>query len=63
MTIAMGVAVLEGVAITVFVLTGLFILFIGFNAAGIVKRGPPGAASHRDPFEPPVQRLLRPVVG
>ncbi len=61
---AMGVIVLEGVAITVFVLTGfreaimnaipvalkraigvgigLFILFIGFNAAGIVKTGPPG---------------------
>src|SRR5439155_11859769 len=56
--------VLEGAAITVFVLTGLreaimnaipvslkraigvgiglFILFIGFNAAGIVKTGPPG---------------------
>jgi len=61
---AMGVVVLEGVAITVFVLTGLreaimhaipsslkraigvgiglFILFIGLNAAGIVKAGPPG---------------------
>ena len=61
---AMGVVVLEGVAITVFVLTGLreaimhaipsslkraigvgiglFILFIGLNAAGIVKTGPPG---------------------
>src|SRR5260370_6811778 len=61
---AMGVVGLEGLAITVFVLTGfreaimnaipvslkraigvgigLFILFIGFNAAGIVKTGPPG---------------------
>src|SRR3970040_1878427 len=63
---AMGVVVLEGVAITVFVLTGLreaimhaipsslqraigvgiglFLLFIGLNAAGIVKAGPPGGA-------------------
>jgi adenine/guanine/hypoxanthine permease len=61
---AMGVIVLEGVVITVLVLTGLreaimhaipaslkraigvgiglFILFIGLNAAGIVKPGPPG---------------------
>jgi hypothetical protein len=63
MAIAMGVAVLEGAAITVFVLTGLFILFIGFNAAGIVTRGPPGAVSQPDLFEPPVERLLSPVVG
>ncbi len=61
---AMGVVLLEGLVITVLVLTGLreaimhaipgslkraigvgiglFILFIGFNAAGIVKPGPPG---------------------
>jgi AGZA family xanthine/uracil permease-like MFS transporter len=61
---AMGVIVLEGVVITVLVITGLresvmnaipaslkraigvgiglFILFIGLNAAGIVKPGPPG---------------------
>jgi adenine/guanine/hypoxanthine permease len=63
-TAAMGVVVLEGLAITVLVLTGfreaimhaipvalkraigvgigLFILFIGLGAAGIVKPGPPG---------------------
>jgi AGZA family xanthine/uracil permease-like MFS transporter len=63
-TAAMGVVVLEGLAITVLVLTGfreaimhaipvslkraigvgigLFILFIGLVAAGIVKPGPPG---------------------
>ena len=63
MTIAMGVVVLEGAVITVFVLTGHFIFFIGFNAAGIVWTGSPGAASHPDLFEPPVQRLLSPVVG
>jgi len=63
MTIAMGVVVLEGVVITAFVLTGLFIFSIGFNAAGIVKTGPPGAASHLDLFGPPLQRLLTPVVG
>jgi adenine/guanine/hypoxanthine permease len=61
---AMGVIVLEGVVITILVLTGLreaimhaipvalkqaigvgiglFILFIGLNAGGIVKPGPPG---------------------
>jgi hypothetical protein len=63
MTIAMGVVVLEGVAITVFVLTGLFIFFIGINATGIVRRGLPGTVSRPDRFEPPVQRLLGPVVG
>ena len=36
MTIAMDVVVLEGAAITVFVLTGRIIFVIGFNAAGIV---------------------------
>jgi len=63
-TAAMGVVLLEGLAITVLVLTGfreaimhaipvslkraigvgigLFILFIGLGAAGIVKPGPPG---------------------
>jgi AGZA family xanthine/uracil permease-like MFS transporter len=63
-TAAMGVVVLEGIAITALVLTGfreaimnaipvalkraigvgigLFILFIGFVSAGIVKPGPPG---------------------
>jgi AGZA family xanthine/uracil permease-like MFS transporter len=63
-TAAMGVVVLEGLVITVLVLTGfreaimhaipvalkraigvgigLFILFIGLGAAGIVKPGPPG---------------------
>ena len=63
-TAAMGVVLLEGLLITVLVLTGfreaimhaipvalkraigvgigLFILFIGLNAAGIVKPGPPG---------------------